>query len=68
MGYKVFDYECTSVDCDLFQVVTEEMVKEDEEVSCNSCHNPMSRVATATRAKGRLSTYEPHKGRHSRRK
>lgn len=61
MSYKVFDFECASRFCILSYERKEIMVNNDEKTFCEACGGVMTKVATATRAKGRISTYSPFK-------
>lgn len=61
MGYKVFDFECQDKMCRSSYQAVEIMVVDNEIPSCPDCLSSMVKVATCTRAKGRISTYNPFK-------
>lgn len=61
MGYKVFDFECQDRMCRSSYLTVEIMVASNETPSCSDCLGNMTKVATCTRSKGRVSEYNPFK-------
>jgi predicted nucleic acid-binding Zn ribbon protein len=62
--YKLYDYSCLNEECDKYQQIMEDLLKDDEEPKCEACESPCSKIIGC--ALGKVEQGTPKFHRNSR--